>query len=475
MKKTILIITILITRIAIAQTPCENGTAAGFPCENYDLMSIITLSDMDADSGNDSWGWTDPDTGKEYALMGLNNGTAFVDISDPVNIIYLGKLPTHNDFLDFGDIWRDIKVFNNHAYIVSEITGHGMQVFDLTRLRNVTSPPVIFDEDAHYDGFGDAHNIAINEDTGFAYALGTQTFNGGGHYIDINNPTNPVAAGGASISGYTHDAQIVIYNGPDTDHTGKEIYLGSNENEIVIIDVSNKSNPQLIASMSYSNLDYTHQGWLTEDQSLFVVNDEGDEVAFGFNTRTIVFDISDLDNPIFKFDFEGPTAATDHNLYIKDNKAYLANYSEGLRVIDISDIENENITQLGSFDTYPENNITGTDNGIWNVYPFFESGNIFLSDYNRGLFIVRESGTLATDSFSAGDFTMVPNPAKNKITISAKQNTIKTIEIFNLLGQEVKNLNFNPTDSKVIDISDLSAGMYVVNINQHTITRLIKD
>src|SRR5690606_11458023 len=112
-------------------------------------------------TGNDSWGWTDPDTGKEYAVVGLDNGTAFIDISDPVNAVYLGKLPTETE----ASLWRDIKVYNSHAFIVSEATDHGMQVFDLTRLRNVSNPPQTFDTDGFYGGFGNAHNIAINEDS----------------------------------------------------------------------------------------------------------------------------------------------------------------------------------------------------------------------------------------------------------------------------------------------------------------------
>ena len=143
------------------QTPCENGFALNYPCNGFDLQSHISLEEMDASEGNDSWGWTDPEDGTEYALVGLDNGTAFIDISDPVNPIYLGKLPTHTS----ATIWRDIKVYQDHAFIVSEAGGHGMQVFDLTRLRTVAAPPETFTEDAHYPGFGASHNIVINEET----------------------------------------------------------------------------------------------------------------------------------------------------------------------------------------------------------------------------------------------------------------------------------------------------------------------
>jgi len=198
------------------------------------MQSKLYLSQMSAGDGNDSWGWTDSTNGKEYALVGLDNGTAFIDISDPVNVVYLGKLPTHTS----PSIWRDIKVYNNYAFIVSEAGGHGMQVFDLTRLRNVANPPETFTEDAHYNAFGSAHNIIINEETGFAYAVGTGTYNGGAHFINITNPLNPTPAGGYAGSGYTHDAQVIIYDGPDADYQGQEIYVGSNENQVVIVNVT---------------------------------------------------------------------------------------------------------------------------------------------------------------------------------------------------------------------------------------------
>ena len=164
MKNTLPLFFLLVSFITIGQTPCVNGTAGDYSCNGYDLQSFIPFSTFNAESGNDSWGWTDPQDGTEYALMGLNNGTVFIDISDPINPIYLGKLPTHTT----STTWRDVKVYNNHAFIVSEAGGHGMQVFDLTRLRNVSNAPETFTEDAHYNGFGSSHNIVINEETGFA-------------------------------------------------------------------------------------------------------------------------------------------------------------------------------------------------------------------------------------------------------------------------------------------------------------------
>jgi choice-of-anchor B domain-containing protein len=374
---------------------CENGMADIYPCNGYDLMSYISLEDLTPStggsglSGNDSWGWTDPTTNKEYALVGLNSHAAFVDISNPVAPILVGFLPTAT----VNSSWRDIKVYQNHAFIVSEASNHGMQVFDLTRLRSVSNTPETFTADTHFTEFGSAHNIFINETSGYAYVVGTSRsgpFSGGALFINIQNPTSPVSEGGFAAGGYSHDVQVITYTGPDSDHTGKEILVGSNENEIVIADVSDKSNPLILSTISYSNIGYTHQGWFTEDLKYFILGDELDELNFGNNTRTLIFDLSNLDNPLYDFDYLGPTSAIDHNGYPNGNDYFLANYRAGVRVLDLSQIESGTLTEIGFFDTYPESNSVGFD-GVWNVYPFFTSGNIVISDIDRGLFIIRKS------------------------------------------------------------------------------------
>lgn len=370
-------------------TLCENGMASIYPCDGYDLISRITLSDFSAESANDCWGWTDATTGKEYAIMGLDNGTAFIDISDEENITYLGKLPSAGNPI----AWRDVKVYKDHAFIVSEAAGHGMQVFDLTKLRDVENAPFAFEADAHYTGFGNAHNIVINEETGFAYIVGTSradAFRGGAHFINIQDPKNPTAAGGYSENGYSHDAQVITYNGLDTDYSGREIYVGANEDVVIIADVTDKNNPVHIASVDYPSISYTHQGWFTEDQRYFILGDELDEVDSGFKSRTLIFDFTDLDNPVQHDTYLGTTSAIDHNGYVKGNEFFLANYTAGVRVLDISGIANKNISEKGFFDTHPSNN-TASFKGVWSVYPYFSSGKIVISDINSGLFIIKKS------------------------------------------------------------------------------------
>ena len=469
MKNYLYLAFMAVTAITFSQTPCEGGFAGIYPCNGYDLQSHFSLGDLGASEGNDSWGWTDPMDGKEYALVGLDNGTAFIDISDPVNAVYLGKLPTHTS----PSIWRDIKVYEDHAFIVSEAGGHGMQVFDLTRLRNVSNPPVTFTEDAHYDQFGNAHNIVINEETGFAYAVGTNTFNGGPHFVNIQDPLNPVSAGGYAVDGYTHDAQVIVYNGPDSDYTGREVYYGSNEDRFVILDVTNKSNPQNIATVTYPTVEYTHQNWVTEDRKYVLLGDEQDELfGGGFNTRTIVFNVEDLDNPFFEFDYFGPTPAIDHNGYVKGNTFYLANYNAGFRAIDISDIENQNLTEIGYFDTYPSDDDVAF-NGSWNVYPYFASGNIVISGTN-GFTLVKDPSLNTSGLRDTALLKLFPNPVKDQLTINLSDEMITSVTIFDVLGKKVFSESNFQNSEVTIDTSKLTNGIYLVRVNETMIQKIIK-
>jgi len=379
---------------------CEDGMSADFDCGKVNILSFMPVSSLGAGRGarvNDVWGWTDPQTGREYALLGLTDQASFIDITDATNPRYLGKLPMTEGAN--GSVWRDIKVYENHAFIVSDGAGqHGMQVFNLARLRDVGNEPVTFDMDAHYDGISSAHNIVINESSGFAYSVGSsgggETCGGGLHMIDIREPTEPTFAGcfadaatGRRLTGYSHDAQCIEYDGPDTEHVGKEICFGSNETAISIADVSDKQNPVALSSASYPDVAYAHQGWVTDDHKYFYLGDELDELQSQFSgTRTMIFDITDLDDPILVKQHFGESTASDHNMYVAGDLLYQSNYNSGMRILDISDPENP--SEVGFLDTVPyaEGPSMG---GSWSNYPYFASGTIIVTSGNEGLFMVK--------------------------------------------------------------------------------------
>ena len=386
--------------IAGGEIACDDSEAADYDCDHVDLLSFLPREEIGAARGarlNDVWGWTDPETGREYALVGRMDGTSFVDVTDPYNPRYLGNLDRTEG--SRANTWRDIKVFKDHAFVVADGAGeHGMQVFDLTRLRDVTEPRE-FEATALYTEVGSVHNVAINEQTGFAYLVGAsgsgETCGGGSHIVDINDPLNPVFAGcfahantGRSNTGNSHDAQCVIYHGPDEDYRGREICVNSNETALSVADVTDKNNPVAVAKADYPNVAYAHQGWLTEDHRYFYSNDELDEVSGLVEaTRTLIWDLADLDDPVMIREYFSPTKVTDHNLYVKGDRLYMSNNRAGLRVLDISDPENP--VELGYFDTTPWSADESGFDGTWSVYPYFESGTVLLSSRREGLFLVR--------------------------------------------------------------------------------------
>jgi len=387
-----------------SHTPCVRGMAGVYPCKNIDLMSQVGMAELGLSFVNDTWGWTDPQTKREYALVGGTEGTVFVEITDPKRPKVLGILPAHTLDPVF-PYWRDIKVYKNHAYVVSEQTGHGLQVFDLTRLR--TDPPgyTIYTETAHYPGFSWSHNLAINEDTGFAYAVGSSTCSGGLHMVDIRTPASPTFAGCFSEHGYIHDTQCVIYSGPDAAWRGREICFNSNaephhgdpdgiSNALSIVDVTNKANPVVIAREEYEGDGYSHQGWLTIDQRYFLHGDELDELNHGVNTTTRVWDVRDLDSPSVSLVWENPkTQSIDHNMYTEGKYVYQSNYSSGLRVLDASKVGQPALREVAFFDVSPEDDAAHFDRGTWSNYPYWRQKHIVtVSSMDRGLFVLKTRG-----------------------------------------------------------------------------------
>ena len=143
-----------------------------------------------------------------------------------------------------------------------------------------------------------------------------------------------------------------------------------------------------LSRTGYGGSAYTHQGWLTEDQRFFLVNDEGDEQAFRHRTRTWIWDVSDLDAPVLVTYYDGPTPSIDHNLYVRGNLVYESNYRSGLRVLDASEIAQGVLREIGFFDIYPADDAPSF-NGAWTSYPFFSSGSVIINGIEQGLFVVR--------------------------------------------------------------------------------------
>ncbi len=345
----------------------------GFQSENVVLHSWLPLNELDgASAGNDSWGYVSQ-SGREYALMGTTSSTVIVEITNPGNAQVIEILDGPNS------TWRDIKTYGTFMYCVSE-GGGGIQVFNLADIDNGNV------QTYNSAGSGASHNVAIDTTSGYLYRTGGAA---NGLYIyDLSNPTTPVQVG-EWTDRYVHDAQVITYTeGP---FAGRQIAFccagfngGWSDTGLTIVDVTNKSNPFVVSQTYYSNAAYCHQGWLSEDKTLFYINDELDEQSNGGQTTTRIINVEDIENPSFVGTFTSGTNATDHNLYTHNGLIFEANYRSGLRIFDTTNPLNP--TQYGYFDTYPDND-SSSMNGLWNVYPYFPSGTVIGSDLERGLFV----------------------------------------------------------------------------------------
>lgn len=384
------------TSITAGQVRCDGDAAEGFDCRDVDLQSFLSVESLGGAPGErvtDVWGWTDPDTRREYALVGRTGGLVVVDITDAARPAVLGHLPANPSGA------RSVKVHANHAYVAGDGAGeHGLLVFDLTRLRGLTGAPQVFAPDTVYRQIASAHSLAV--DTAAALIIATAansggtTCGGGLHLVDVREPKAPRFAGcytdteGLLAAGRTHDVQCTRYRGPDTTYHGRTICLASNETALRIVDVTDPARPVALSRANHPGTGYIHQGWLTEDQRHFFLNDELDELAGTTErTRTLIWDVSDLEDPVLVGEHLGPDNATDHNLFITGNRMYLANYQAGFRVVDITDPRAPR--EIGHFDTTPyEGNASGFF-GAWGSYPFFPSGNVVVSSMQEGLFVLR--------------------------------------------------------------------------------------
>ncbi|MDJ0946554.1 MAG: choice-of-anchor B family protein [Kiloniellales bacterium] len=384
---------------------CKRGLAAGqYPCKDVDLLAHIDIAELGVSFVNDIWGWTDPKTRREYALLGATEGTLAIDVTRPLRPKVVGFLPAAA--LDPNrELWRDIKVYKNHAFIGSEATNHGLQVLDLRTLRGLDGRdgPVILENAALYNEFSSSHNVAINVDSGFAYVVGANTCRGGLEMIDISDPSNPTNAGCFSEHGYVHDTQCVNYKGPDRRYRNHEICFSSSANRssegeapffntLSIVDVTDKDDVKVISNTPYADgFGYSHQGWLTPDQAYFIHDDELDELFEAVSTTTTrLWDLHDLENPVLFAETTNGETSIDHNLYTRGKYSFASNYTSGLRIFDISRVADGRYDEVAFFDMYPEDNNATFDGGTWSNYPYFKRPNIIaVSSMDRGFFLLR--------------------------------------------------------------------------------------
>jgi len=367
----------------------EDGlsVSGGFTSSGVTLLSQIPLGGFPGSQvrGNEMWGYVSP-SGREYAIIGFTKGAAFVEVTDPSNPVIVGYV----DGGGVNTVWRDMATFGEFAYIVTDGGGIGLQVVDLRDIDNGNLSTTVTDLGV---GYVSAHNVYVNPDSGFLYLCIPNLNSGDGlSVVSLADPANPTFVGfwtDTDPFARCHDVQVVTYSsGPNA---GREIaYCFAEGRGLKVADVTDKGNMFSIGDLFYPNTSYTHQGWLSDDRQLLFIGDELDELNDPdvTQTTTYVIDVSVPSNPTLMTTFTNGLFTIDHNLMVRGNHVFEANYSSGLRVFDISDINN--VQEVGFFDTHPDNDGINFD-GAWGVYPVLPSGVVLVSDRDRGLFVLDAS------------------------------------------------------------------------------------
>ncbi len=387
---------------------------AWFPVNNFDQQGQANTS------GNDCWGYVSP-SGREYAIIGLSNGTGFVDITDPAASTIVGFVvgPT--------SLWRNVKTYQHYCYAVSE-GGGGIQVMDLA---NIDQGQIAVLPSVTTGGSTATHTMIINTQTGYLYRMG-----GGSNGVRIYSLTNPAAPVFVAQwqNKYTHDGFVLSYN--DGPYAGKEIFFacgglnnGYSNTGLDIIDVTNKSNLQVLSSFTYPQAAYCHQAWITEDRKHIYITDVIDEANFGVLNMGRIVNVENLSAPALVGTFTSGLVSVDHNEYVHGDLLFCSNYKTGLRVYDVSDQPQPQ--PVAWFDTYPEADATGYA-GLWSNYPYFPSGTIIGSDIERGLFVWRLEPPVASFGYPEGlptyinpqggatlDVSITPQPGQSIVAGSA--------------------------------------------------------
>jgi choice-of-anchor B domain-containing protein len=364
---------------------CVNGKAGEFPCKNIDLLAHVSLTRTEGGGVSDVWGWVDPETKKEYAVLGTAGGVSFFDISEPTKPVFVGRMVGK---LDGALPWIELEILNDHVYVVCDLSPCGLQVFDLNRLRGVEAAAPVMRPDVVLP-IGTAHSIASNPETNHIFVNGTAVLAGPTLIFDVSVPLAPVPVGGMTDDGYSHDSLCTKYKGPDKPRKGNEICFQFNEDTVTIYDVTaNPMAPEQLARETYKTASYVHSGALTKDHSYLISTDEGDETGNGTPSTLYIWDIRKLSAPKMIGTFVAPSASIDHNVYSEQDALYHANYVNGFRILDMKDAAKAKLKEVAWFDTVPTSD-AAEYNGVWAAYPYLPSGNVIVGDMDGAMFIVR--------------------------------------------------------------------------------------
>lgn len=414
----------------------------------------VTLTDTRTYSGqtlSNIWGWKDPQDGKEYALVGAENGLSIVDVTNPANVFEVVQVPGPSC------TWREIKTVGNYAYVTTECGSIGLQIVDLTNLPATNLQTATWTPTIGNTKLATIH--ALHADNGKIYLYGSNVGNGGCIIADVSStPMAPVYLGSYDPR-YVHDG----YVRNDTLYAA-HIYDG----ECAVVNLANPSNPQILDVFT-TPTNFTHNTWLSKDSKYCFTTDENN------NSYLAAFDVSTIGN-IFEVDRIQSNPGSNsivHNTHIinvnGNDFAVTSWYKDGFTIVDVG--RPHNLVQVGNYDTAPTASGPGMQN-CWGVHPFLPSGTIVASDISNGLFVLSPNYVRAcyiegvvTDCFTgsplSGVTVQITNPGPN---------TNSATDITDAMGQYGVGVVNAGTYTVTFSKSGYNAQSFVVSVSNGNVT-----
>ncbi|MFB6305963.1 MAG: choice-of-anchor B family protein [Flavobacteriales bacterium] len=375
---------------------------------NMSKVGHLALDSIHSTELNDIWGYVDS-SGNEYAIVGLNKGVSVVDISTPSNPkeIFFKEAPVTS--------WRDIKTWNDHAYITNE-QDSALMIIDLSTLPSNTNLAVsYFPQDTTWNT---AHNLYIDS-SGIAYIFGSDSGKGGVLMYDLSTDPKKPSLIGWENSYYSHDGMV-------RNDTLYSCHI--NDGFFSVMDVTNKSNPTILATNPTPSK-FTHNAWISDNGDYLYTTDEVSGAYIASYDLRDLSNIQELDR-IQSSPENGKVIP--HNTHFKNQYLITSYYTDGVVIHDVS--KPGNIVEIANYDTSP---MSGEGfNGAWGTYPYLPSGLILVSDIEEGLFVL--NANLSRGAYLEGNIT--------------EKNT----------GDSLNNVNVSFLNKKVYDRSD-SIGDYDIS------------
>lgn len=462
-----------------AASQCVNGKAGTFSCNNIDLVGHMALTAFSSrpSAANDIWGHVDLNSGTEYALIGLVNGTAVVSLADPESPVEVGSIGGSRTS------WRDIKVYQYfdqnlrrwqaYAYVSSE-GSDGIQIIDLNHLPDAVSLA------ATYRGVSSSHNVfisGVDYSTNTAnsgqvpllHLAGQNTQAGAVTSLSLANPLQltPVWQQNAvNAADYTHDVALMQINDgraqSDCQRESCQILIDFNEGEVRLWDNTEASTPSRLALFSYDQASYVHSGWSSEDNRFLFVHDELDETSHNLNTTLRIFNLDNLQSPELAGIWRGGSRAIDHNGFVRGNRYYMSNYQRGLTVLDITNPAEP--SEVGYFDTFVASD-SAAFNGMWGTYPYLPSGLILGSDINSGLYVLADNSkttSAGSVAFVSADISSTPGELVS-IEVQRPQGAgAISVGYDSFAGSAVSGTDYQPVSGRLSWTADDNSSKFIM-------------